>query len=65
MKIFIDVLENRASPGRQDVVVANGGLALHICFPELSLEDCIAKARESIESGSAMKTFKTLMEINE
>jgi anthranilate phosphoribosyltransferase len=64
MKIFIDVLENRASPARQDVVVANAGLALHICFPELSLEDCISKARESIESGSAMNTFRTLMGIN-
>ena len=64
MKIFINVLENIATPARTDVVVANAGLALQICFPDLSLEDCMAKARESIESGSAFHAFKTLMELN-
>jgi len=64
MKIFINVLENIATPARTDVVVANAGLALGICFPDLSLEDCMGRARESIESGSAFKAFKTLMELN-
>jgi anthranilate phosphoribosyltransferase len=64
MKIFIDILENRATPAQRDVVVANGGLALRTCFPEKSLEDCLAMAVESIESGAAMKSYKTLMELN-
>ena len=64
MKIFINVLENIATPARTDVVVANAGLALRICYPDLSLEDCMARARESIESGSAYNAFKTLMELN-
>ena len=64
MKIFIDVLENRAAPARQDVIIANGGLALKTCFPALNLEECIEKARDSVESGSAMKAFRTLIEMN-
>jgi len=64
MKIFVNILENRASPARKDVVVANAGLALQTCFPDKSLEECLAQARESIESGSAMHAFKTLMDIN-
>ncbi len=64
MKIFIDVLGNRASPARQDVVIANGGLALHVYYPSLRLEECVEKARDSIESGAAMKAFRTLMELN-
>jgi anthranilate phosphoribosyltransferase len=64
MKIFINLLENIATPAQTDVVVANAGLALRICYPDLSLEDCIAKARESIESGAAFHSFKTLIELN-
>jgi len=64
MKIFIDILENRATPARKDVVIANAGLALQICFPDKSLDECLAQARESIENGSAMHAFKTLMDIN-
>ncbi len=64
MKILIDVLENDSSPVQKNVVVANAGLALQVCFPEKSLEDCLGMAVESIESGSAMKVFKTLMDMN-
>ena len=51
--------------GSSDQVLANAGLALRICYPDLSLEDCMAKARESIESGSAYHAFKTLMELSQ
>jgi anthranilate phosphoribosyltransferase len=64
MKIFIDVLENIATPARKDVVVANAGLALKVCFPDLSLEECLDKSGESIDSGAAFRAFRTLMELN-
>jgi anthranilate phosphoribosyltransferase len=64
MKISINILENRATPARTDVVIANAALALRTCYPSLSLAECIQKSRESIESGSAMRAFKTLMELN-
>ncbi len=64
MKIFMDVLENRAAPAQKDVIIANGGFALHACYPDRDLHACLEMARKSIESGSALKAFKTLMDLN-
>jgi anthranilate phosphoribosyltransferase len=64
MKIFLAVLQNRATDAQRDVVIANAGLGLQACFPEKDLEDCLGMARESIESGSALTSFNTLMEMN-
>ena len=65
MKIFMEVLQNRATGAQIDVVVANAGLGIQACFPDRSVEDCLGMARESIESGAALGTYKTLMEMNE
>ena len=64
MKIFMAVLQNKASDAQRDVVIANAGLGLQACFPEREMEDCLDMARESIESGSARRAFNTLMEMN-
>jgi anthranilate phosphoribosyltransferase len=64
MNIFIKVMQNQATNAQLDVVVANGGLALQTCYPDKDLDECIDMSRESIESGSAFKAFKTLMELN-
>jgi len=61
-KIFISVLENRATESQRNVVIANAGLAIHTIFPEKSLTDCVAEALASIESGNALKTLKKLLE---
>lgn len=60
-KIFISVLENRATESQRNVVIANAGLAIHTIFPEKSLTDCVAEALASIESGNALKTLKKLL----
>jgi len=64
LQIFMAVLQNKATDAQRDVVIANAGLGLQACFPGQSLEDCLGMARESIESGSALKVFDTLMEMN-
>jgi anthranilate phosphoribosyltransferase len=64
MKIFMAVLQNKSTDAQKDVVIANAGLGLQACFPGRSLEDCLGMARESIESGSALKVFDKLMEMN-
>ncbi len=64
MGIFIAVLENKATGAQKDVVVANGGLALQTCHPDKNLDECLEMSRVSIESGAALKAFKTLMELN-
>ena len=64
MQIFMAVLQNKATDAQRDVVIANAGLGLQACFSRRSLEDCLDMARESIESGSALKVFDALMEMN-
>ncbi len=65
MGILTAVLQNKATDAQRDVVVANAGLGLQACFPGRGLDDCLGMARESIESGSALKAFNTLMEMNQ
>lgn len=64
MRIFMAVLRNDADDAQRDVVIANAGLGLQACFPGKGMEDCLGMARQSIESGSALKVFDTLMEMN-
>ncbi len=62
--IFLAVLEDKAAPEQKDVVVANAGLAIQVIKPESSLEDCMAEARESIESGRALGTLRKLISLS-
>jgi anthranilate phosphoribosyltransferase len=64
MKIFTGVLDNECTAAQKEVVMANAGLALKVCFPGEDLTDCISRARDSIEGGAAKKAFTTLMEMN-
>jgi anthranilate phosphoribosyltransferase len=57
-KIFIEVLENKATRAQKEVVLANAGLAISLAKPDISLFDAIATARESLESGDAYECFK-------
>jgi len=47
-EIFIQVLDNQASPERTSAVLANSALALQLYHPEKSLIDCVAMAREKV-----------------
>lgn len=60
-KIFVQVLQNEASEAQKNVVIANAGLAIQLIRPEQSLDDCLAEARESIESGRAYGGLKKLV----
>lgn len=57
-KIFIEVLENKATRAQKEVVIANAGVAISLAKPDISLFDAIATARESLESGEAYACFK-------
>ena len=59
--IFLSVLENKATISQRNVVLANAGLAIHTIHPEKSINDCVAEALESIESGNALLTLKKLL----
>lgn len=62
--IFMKVLNDSGTQAQKDVVLANSGMAILCAKPELTIEECIAKAKESIESKKALLAFKKLISIN-
>lgn len=62
--IFDNVLMDKATEAQKNVVIANAGFAIHIINQQKSVEDCMAEARESIESGRALATLKKFIELN-
>ena len=64
-EIFDAVLENKALPAQTNIVLTNAAFGIQVLEKGLlPLEDCIAKARESIESGAALQTFRKFVELN-
>jgi anthranilate phosphoribosyltransferase len=62
--VFDGVMANAAAPAQINAVVANAAFAVRTLAPHKPIEECIAAARESIESGSAMRMLKKFIEIN-
>ena len=64
-QIFDSVLENRALPAQKNIVLSNAAFGIQVLEKgQKSIEECIDIARESIDSGSALKTFKKFAELN-
>jgi len=63
-KIFDDVLENKATMAQKQAVVANSAAAIKVMEPKKSFEECVSIAKESVESGNALKCFRKFLEIN-
>ena len=64
-EIFDAVLENRALPAQKNVVVANAAFGIQVMEKgRKSIEECVEIARESIDSGKALATFRKFAEIN-
>jgi len=52
-------------PAQKNIVLANAAFAIQVLEKgKKSIEECIAIARESIDSGNALKTFKKFVELN-
>ncbi|HKK77781.1 MAG TPA: anthranilate phosphoribosyltransferase [Saprospiraceae bacterium] len=58
---LLNVLQDKATPAQKAVVMANAGLAIRVIRSEQSMEDCLAEARESIESGRAYQQLQKLV----
>jgi anthranilate phosphoribosyltransferase len=63
-QIFDNVLAGKATQAQTNAVLANAGAAIQTIEPKLSLVEAIDKARVSIESGAALRTFKAFLELN-
>ena len=64
-QIFDAVLENRALPAQKHIVLANAAFGIQVLEKgQKSIEECVEIARESIDSGKALHTFKKFVELN-
>jgi anthranilate phosphoribosyltransferase len=59
--IFLNVLENEGTSAQRDVVIANAALGIQTIAPDRSLIDCVAEARESLNSGKALQVLRSLI----
>lgn len=60
-KIFTNILSGQGTAAQNHVITANAGLAIHCIKKELSIEDCIKEAEESLLSGNAMQKLRQLV----
>jgi len=60
-KIFMDVLEGKGTSAQNAVVIANAGMALFCGDQKNGIQPALAKAKESLVSGNALKAFKKLL----
>ena len=64
-EIFDAVLENRALKAQKEIVLANAAFGIQVLERgQKSIEECVEIARESIDSGKALSTFKKFVEFN-
>ena len=64
-EIFDNVLANTALPAQKNVVLANAAFGIQVLEKgKKDIEECMEIARESIDSGKALATFKKFVELN-
>ena len=65
-EIFDNVLANTALPAQKNIVLANAAFGIQVLEKgQKSIEECVEIARESIDSGRALSTFKKFVELNQ
>lgn len=63
-RIFDAVLSNTATEPQKNCVIANAAFAIQVICPEKKIAECIAEAREALESGRAKEVFKKFVSLN-
>ena len=64
MRIFDSVLEGTSTEAQKNVILANAACAISIIEPNYRISQTIEIARESLESGRALRAFRKFVEIN-
>lgn len=62
--IFVSILKNESNESRKTVVLVNAAFAIKVMEPDLEMVDCMARAREALESGNAYQTLLRYIEQN-
>lgn len=63
--IFDSVLNGTSTTAQKNVIIANAACGIGIMDRNMSIEDSVAIARESLESGRALQAFRKFVEINQ
>lgn len=64
-EIFDNVLANHALPGQKNVTLANAAFGIQVMEGgRKGIDECLEIARESIDSGKALATFRKFVELN-
>lgn len=63
-RIFDNVLHNCATKAQTECVLINASFAIQAMKPLKPIEECVAIARESLQSGKALHTLKKFIELN-
>lgn len=64
-QIFDNVLQGTALPAQKNIVLANAAFAIQVLERgKKSINECIDIARESLDSGKALSTFRHFVELN-
>lgn len=63
-QIFDDILNNRSTPQRTNAVIANAAFAIKTIEPQLSIQECLERARVSLQSGRALGCLNRFIQIN-
>lgn len=61
-KIFLEVIQGTGTEAQKAVVAANAGMALVTARPELSPQEAVAIAKETLDSGKANDLFNRLIQ---
>jgi anthranilate phosphoribosyltransferase len=61
-KIFETILKGDGTTAQNSVVIANAAMAIQ-CGKGVSTDDALGMAKESLESGKALRTFKKILEL--
>ncbi len=62
--IFHNVLAGCATQSQTECVLINAAVAIQTIEPEKSIEECLAIARQSLESGAALRTLNKFITVN-
>lgn len=63
-RIFDSVLEGTSTRGQRDAVLANAAFAIKTRQTATPIDECLAIARESLDSGRALSVLKRYVELN-
>lgn len=61
-RIFMSVLEGKATAAQRNAVIANAAMALYAACQKDGFSSAVARATEALDSRKALNTFKKLME---